>query len=191
MKKSIGAKPTMLTNPVLIIGTYDKDNKPDIMAVAWGGMCNSMPPCIAISVRKSRYTYENLLLNKVFTVNIPSEKYVYEADITGVYSGREYDKFAENNLTAIKCEKINAPIVKEFPIAFACKVIHTIELGTHIQFIGEIIDTIVDEEVLNEKGLPSIEKINPFIFDSAANYYFSIGKGLIAGHNAKLKKEKE
>ena len=38
MKKSIGAKTLLYPTPVLIVGTYDKAGKPNVMAVAWGGM---------------------------------------------------------------------------------------------------------------------------------------------------------
>ena len=35
--KSFGQKSWMLPQPVLIIGTYDKNGKPNAMNAAWGG----------------------------------------------------------------------------------------------------------------------------------------------------------
>ena len=35
--KSFGQKSGMLPQPVLIIGTYDKNGKPNAMNAAWGG----------------------------------------------------------------------------------------------------------------------------------------------------------
>ena len=35
--KSFGLKPWILPQPVLIIGTYDKNGKPNAMNAAWGG----------------------------------------------------------------------------------------------------------------------------------------------------------
>ena len=37
MKKSIGPHAIIQPNPVLIIGSYDQNDRPNIMAVAWGG----------------------------------------------------------------------------------------------------------------------------------------------------------
>ena len=53
MKKSIGAKTLLYPTPVLIVGTYDKTGKPNVMTVAWGGICCSAPPCVSISVREA------------------------------------------------------------------------------------------------------------------------------------------
>lgn len=53
MKKSIGAKTIIFPTPVLVIGTYDKSEKPNLMTAAWGGICCSRPPCVAISLRKA------------------------------------------------------------------------------------------------------------------------------------------
>lgn len=52
MKQSIGAKPIVYPAPVLIVGTYDGNGKPNVMAVAWGGICCSNPPCVTISLRR-------------------------------------------------------------------------------------------------------------------------------------------
>ncbi len=60
--------------------------------------------------------------------------------------------------------EVDAPYVAEFPLVLECKLIHTIEIGSHTQFIGEILDVKADEAVLGEKGLPDIEKVRPIIF---------------------------
>lgn len=44
MKKSLGAKTLMFPTPVWVIGTYDKDGKPNAMTAAWAGICCSDPP---------------------------------------------------------------------------------------------------------------------------------------------------
>jgi len=53
MKRSIGAKTIIFPTPVFIIGTYDKEGKPNAMAVAWGGICCSSPPCVSIALREA------------------------------------------------------------------------------------------------------------------------------------------
>ena len=44
MKKSLGAKTIVYPTPVLVVGTYDDDGKPNVMTAAWGGICCSVPP---------------------------------------------------------------------------------------------------------------------------------------------------
>jgi flavin reductase (DIM6/NTAB) family NADH-FMN oxidoreductase RutF len=179
MKLSLPAQTILLPSPVLIIGTYDSDGRPDIMNAAWGGIASSKPPCISVSLREATLTYHNIKLTEAFTVNIPSEKYMKEADFVGIVSGRECDKFKETRLTAEKSKLVNAPIVKEFPYALECKLIRQVELGTHTMFIGEIIGMVADSEVLNSRNLPDIEKVRPMLFGSFGNMaYYSIGDKL-------------
>lgn len=177
MKKTVMAKRTVLfTHPVFIIGSYDAADRPNIMAVSWGGICCSEPPCVAISLRKATYTYHNIMAHKAFTLNIPSEQNAAEADYVGVYSGRDEDKFKSTGLTPVDAQVVHAPYIKEFPMALLCSVKHVIEIGLHTQFIGEIIESIADENVLNAKGQPDINLIKPFIYNSVDRGYYGIGE---------------
>src|SRR5512143_649892 len=99
------------------------------MTASWGGICCSQPPCVAVSLRKATCTHGNLLARKAFTISIPSEEYAKEADFFGLVSGRDTDKFAATNLTAVKSDLIDAPFVKEFPLVVECKLAHVFELG--------------------------------------------------------------
>jgi len=185
MKKSLGRQTLVYPHPVFIVATYDINNKPNMMAVSWGGICCSKPPCITISLRKATYSYNNIVQNKAYTVNIPSTKYVKESDFVGVVSGRKIDKFAETGLHAIKSEYVNAPYILEFPLSLCCRLIKTVEIGLHTQFIGEIIDVLIDEDKLDENNIPILELIDPFCYDSATKNYYSVGKKLIKGFSIK------
>jgi len=178
MKKSLGAKTIVFPTPVFVVGSYDKSGRPDAMVVAWGGICCSKPPCVAISIREATYTYGNIMARKAFTISIPSEKYIQEADYFGIVSGRTEDKFAATRLTPVKSDLVDAPYVKEFPFIMECSVIKIVPLGLHTLFVGEIKDVKADEAVLGKDGAPDIEKIQPMIFDPANRAYYGIGKYL-------------
>ena len=122
------------------------------MAVAWGGICCSSPPCVAVSLRRATYTYGNLMERKAFTVNVPSEGHAREADYVGIASGRKVDKFAASGLTPIRSKLVDAPYVAEFPLVLECRLLRTVEIGLHTQFVGEIVDVKADETVLGEEA---------------------------------------
>ena len=104
------------------------------------------------------------MARRAYTVSIPSEKYVREADWIGIATGRELDKFATAKLTPVKGSAVDAPYVDEFPVVLECRVKEVFELGLHTQFVGEIMDVKADESVLNAKGAIDIEKVKPIIF---------------------------
>jgi flavin reductase (DIM6/NTAB) family NADH-FMN oxidoreductase RutF len=174
MKKSIGAKTIVHPTPVFVVGTYDKEDKPNVMTAAWGGICCSVPPCLSVSLREATYTYHNILERQAFTVSIPSEKYVKEADFFGIASGRDVDKFQATGLTPIKSKVVDAPFVEEFPFVLECKLLQSVEIGLHTQFIGEIMDIKVDEDVINVDH-PFVEKIKPLIYSPDDLAYYGVG----------------
>jgi flavin reductase (DIM6/NTAB) family NADH-FMN oxidoreductase RutF len=179
MKISLPPQTILLPSPVLIIGTYCPDGKPNIMNAAWGGIASSKPPCISVSLREATLTYHNIKQTEAFTVNIPSEKYFKEADLVGIISGREYDKFKETRLTHEKSKLVNAPVVKEFPYALECKLVQQIDLGVHTMFIGEILGIAANEEILNSKQIPDIEKVRPMLWGSFGSMaYYNVGEKL-------------
>ena len=178
MKKSLGAKTILYPTPIMLVGTYDASGRPNIMTAAWGGICCSSPPCVAVSLRKATYTYGNLVQQGGFTINIPSDQYAVQADYCGMVSGKKADKFAETGLTPVRSALVNAPYIEEFPLVLECKLVHQIELGLHTLFVGEILDVKANEDVLDDKGVPDVEKLKPFFYAPEANAYYGTGKRL-------------
>lgn len=175
MKKSIGAKTILFPAPVLVVGSYDRAGKANGVTAAWGGICNSVPPCLMVSLRESRYSLECIKERKVFTVNVPSEKHVAEADYFGMVSGRKRDKFADTGLKYEKAPHIDAPLITSFPLVIECRLANIFELGSHLELVGEIVDISVDEELLSEDGLPDPELMRPLVFAPVVRKYYGLG----------------
>jgi flavin reductase (DIM6/NTAB) family NADH-FMN oxidoreductase RutF len=191
MKQSIGAKTLAFPTPTWVVGTYDMNGKPNAMTVAWGGICCSNPPCVNVSLRKATYSYAGIVENKAFTVSIPSEDYIKEADYFGIASGRDENKFESTCLTPVRSEVVAAPYVGEFSFVIECKLLHTLEIGLHTLFVGEILDIKAEESVIDENGNPDIEKVRPVIYGTGDRSYYSIGcnlgKAFSIGKEAKNK----
>ena len=164
MKKSMGAKTLVYPAPVWVVGTYDQDGKPNVMTAAWGGICCSQPPCVAVSMRAATYSHGNVMARQAFTVNVGSSDQAAEVDYFGMVSGRKKDKFAISGLTPVKSDLVDAPYVSEFKMVLECKLLQVVELGLHTQFIGEVVDVKVDESVLGEDGYPDMARVDPIIF---------------------------
>jgi flavin reductase (DIM6/NTAB) family NADH-FMN oxidoreductase RutF len=175
MKKSLGAKTIAQPAPAWVVGSYDANGKPNIMTIAWGGICCSQPPCITISLRKATYTYECIKERKAYTINIPSASHVKEVDYVGIVSGRAVDKFAMTKLTPVRSDLVDAPYIEEFPVVIECRVLQIVEIGLHTQFIAEIADIKAEESVL-DNGMVDILKVRPLIFDTGQSAYYGIGE---------------
>ncbi len=178
MKQSVGAKTLAMPTPVWLVGTYDADGKPNIMTIAWGGICCSTPPCVTVSLRKATHSYAAIVERRAFTVSIPTEGQAAQADYVGTVSGRDVDKFAACGWTPVRSELVDAPYVGEAPLVVECRLLHTLEIGLHTQFVGEIVDVKADPAVIGAKGYPDITKVKPLAWDPAHRGYYGMGEFL-------------
>jgi len=156
-----------------------------MMTVVLGGMCSHRPPCIAVSIRAATYTHGSINDKKAFTVNVPSLDFMRETDFVGLVSGRDTDKFAATGLTAVKGESVDAPYIEEFPTAAECELRHSLDLGSHTMFIGEIMKIHGQERLLvdlgeNYRNIPDMMKAKGFVYviTGDGRYYCGLGEAL-------------
>jgi len=169
-KRSLGVKNLIYPEPAMVIGSYDKDGKPNIMTAAWFGVANSRPFKVAVSLRPATYSYHGITANMAFTVNVPNASLISYVKFAGKYSGSDMNKFEETGLTPVKSEFVNAPYVKEFPIVLECKVTEYHDLGSHRQFIGEVVDSKIDERLLDAEGYVNMDLFDPIIYGQGKYY---------------------
>ena len=163
--------------PAVLVGCGDRKRwKYNLFTVAWCGTVASDPPQLAISVRRERYSFAPIAETGEFTVNLPDEKLVTVLDHCGVVSGKDVDKFALHQLTAMPGSKVAAPIVGESPLSLECKVVNMLELGSHTMFIGEIAAVHVSRELIDADGKFDVERARLVVY--AHGHYFGLGKCL-------------
>ena len=132
---------------------------------------------VSLNIDEDHKTSENIKKRGAFTLSIADIPHIEAADFFGIASGNKMpDKFERSGLSAVKSEKVDAPIVQEFPLTLECRVIEDkMEVyGHHI--IGEIVGVLADEAVLDEKGKVDAAKLNAFVFDQFRSGYYAIGE---------------
>ena len=168
MKKAITGAMKFAPLPVLMIGTYDKDGKPNLMNAAWGGQCDTNEIFISLSSHK---TTDNFAITGELTVAFATRDTLVASDYFGIESGRKVDKIAKAGFHAVKSEKVNAPIFEEYPITMECQVVKYEDEILQARIVG----MVVDEDVLNEDGKIDFGKAGIISFDSSLNAYRVIG----------------
>ena len=158
--------------PVLIIGSYDENGTPDAMNAAWGGISEETQ--ISICVSDTHKTAANIIARKTFTVSIADAENVVAADYVGIVSGnKEPDKIKKAGWTAVKSEKVDAPIFNELPLALECKLISYDEESCRL--VGEIINVCADERILTD-GKVDLSKFSPITYDTVNHDYLTLGE---------------
>jgi flavin reductase (DIM6/NTAB) family NADH-FMN oxidoreductase RutF len=175
-------KPFIALRPVPVVlvscGPGKRDagghNEPaNIITIAWTGILCSNPPQVGIGVRPDRHSHGLIQETGEFVINIPGERLLDEMEYCGFVSGREVDKFEAQGLTPAPGSAVQTPIIAECPINIECRVSHSLSLGSHDLFIGEIVAVQLSEEVLDERGRVDNEKLKPILF--TGNEYWGLG----------------
>lgn len=173
--KSFGPKPWLLPQPVLIIGTYDREGKPNAMNAAWGGTWDMHEVMISMG---SHATTANLNDKGEFTLAFATKDTLTAADYVGLVSARQDpDKLAKTGWTAVKSSHIDAPVFTDFPLTMECRITRKIdESDTGYYIIAEVVDILCDEKYLAPDGKPDVERMGLITFDPVHNGYIALGE---------------
>lgn len=173
--KSFEPKPWVLPQPVLIIGTYNEQGVPNAMNAAWGGQWDMREIMISMG---SHATTDNIARCPEFTVAFATKETLVASDFVGIVSGRkDPEKMAKTGWTAVKAEKVNAPVFTDFPMTLECRIKEKIdESETGYYLVAEIANVQVDERFLAADGNPDVEKMHLIVFDPVHHGYIELGQ---------------
>lgn len=176
--------------PVVLVTCLDKAGQPNVMTISWTGTVASTPPCLAIGVRPYRYSHAAIEEQGEFVVNIPNQELLSAVDYCGRVSRRRTsDKFAEAGLTPAPASQVASPLIAECPINIECQVIHSLELGSHTLFVGQVLAVHVEEELLDERGFIDYSRARAVAY--LGNEYWSLGQPLASAGFTMLSKDDE
>ena len=142
--------------PVMVsCGTMERSN---IITAAWTGTVNSEPPMVYVSVRPERHSYAMIKDSGEFVINLTTERLARAADLCGVKSGRDVQKFRLCRLTPAPASAVSAPMIAESPVNIEWRVVQRLALGSHDMFLAAVVAVDVDESLLDAKGVLHLER---------------------------------
>ena len=161
--------------PVLMVAAYDANGKVNVMNVAWGQICDMDK--IILFIGEGKKTWLNIRDSKAFTVALADEAHVDVADYFGIASGNKInDKFERTGYHAVKSDKVNAPIIEEFPVVMECELLDFLDTEHVSGIVGKIVNVKAEEDVLSENGKVDPVRLNALIFDQFQHGYYVSGE---------------
>ena len=175
MKKDLGVQQAVFPMPVLMVAAYDENGKVNVMNVAWGQIAGVDK--IYLCIGKGKKTLSNILMTKAFTVSLADRAHMKEADFFGIASGNKIDdKFERTGFTAVKSDKVNAPIIEEFPVVMECELLEELDDGNIHGIVGKIVNVKANEEVLDAEGKVDPALTDILMFDNSKHGYYVVGE---------------
>lgn len=178
-KNKLGPEPLIMPMPALVVGA-NVNEKPNFMIASWCGIAAFKPPAVTVAMNKARYTLRGIRENGTFSVNVPSCGIIKKTDYCGIYSGRKKDK--SQIFKTFYGELKTAPLIEECPINLECKVLHCLDMKTHLLIIGEIIETYVSKGCLTD-GKVDPRKVDPPVYIRSTMKYHRLGEVLSSAFN--------
>ncbi len=174
--------------PAVMVSMGKTPEEFNIITISWTGTLNSSPPMCYISVRPERHSYGILKRNMEFVINLTTNDLLHATDWCGVKSGKDFNKFKEMNLTPVKAQIVNAPLIEESPINIECKVSRIIPLGSHHLFMADIVAVNVDEK-FKDQVTGSFNFKNTGLVSYSNGHYYKEGDEIgTYGFTAKMEK---
>ncbi|MFA6226492.1 MAG: flavin reductase family protein [Methanoregula sp.] len=184
-KITLGPMPYMSVMPTLLMGANVK-GKANYMTAAWATVACMAPPMVCVAINKARYTAKGIEENKTFSLNVPSAKQVVEVDHCGLVSGAQEDKSGvfKSFYGTLK----TAPLAEECPVNIECKLFKSIDCGSHLLYIGEVVEIYADKACVTD-GKPDTAKLDPVVYAQAT--YWHVGKQIDKAFSAGKKYQKK
>ncbi len=171
-KIKLGPQTLLFPMPAVLVGSK-VDGIDNFMTAAWCGIASSKPPALSVAIRESRFTMKGIEENGSFSINVPSAMLVKKVDFCGIYSGKKKDKSKLFQVYYGVLETV--PLIEECPVNLECKVIHSINLGSHTLIVGEIIETYINDNCLTD-GNADAGKIDPLVYSTGTTQYQRLGE---------------
>lgn len=155
-----------------ILTCIDKNGRTNPITVAWHTPISKKPALYGVSIAPSRYSYKLINESKEFAINFASYKMVEKIHFCGTKSGKNIDKIKETGLTLSDSKKIKTKIISECYANLECKLYKSIKLGDHTFFVGEVLNTEIDEDAF-ENDVLNNKKVEPCYY-LGSNMYTTI-----------------
>jgi len=184
-KTTLGPMPYMSIMPTLLVGA-NVNGKANYMTAAWATTASMAPPMVCVALNKARHTAKGIEENKTFSLNVPSVKQAVETDHCGLVSGNQEDK--SKVFTSFYGKLKTAPLAVECPVNIECKLFKSVDCGSHLLYIGEVIEIHADPSCLTD-GKPDVTKMHPIVYSQAT--YWEVGKPIDKAFSAGKKYQKK
>lgn len=147
MKKQIPVEKVnrLVNTGCVVLVTSKYKDKTNIVTLAWQSPLSHNPMLLGVSIANKHLSNELIKESGEFAINIPHRSMIKETQRCGSISGREVDKFRDNNLKMESSNKISTPGIKECIANIECRLEKSFIIGDHTLFVGKVLFAKVEE----------------------------------------------
>lgn len=130
-----------IPNALALVGSRSGEER-NAMTTSWITQLSMEPVLIGIGVDNSAVTHRLITDGGCFTVNLWDAR---DTKVFVKFSKPATDDGATLNGRAVRAEVTGAPVFEEALAWLDCEVRHTLDLGTHTLFVGEVVGVALND----------------------------------------------
>lgn len=156
-KLLIGA---IVPRPIAFVSTLSREGIPNLAPFSFFTGVSANPPVICFcpmrrhGILPHKDTLHNITVTREFVVNIVSEEFAQQMNITSAEFPPEVDEFEAAGLTPIASDLVKPPRVKESHIHMECRLYLLVEVGgedgSGNLVLGEVLRFHVDDQYFDD-----------------------------------------
>lgn len=158
--------PRLLT----LITTLNSKSGMDAMPADFVSPITFSPPIVLVSFKPITHTYQNVILNKEFVINILGRKYLDQVLMCGTRYQEGINKLKQVGLHTYSSQIIGSPRVKEAKAWIECRVIEEKKFGDHVAVFAEVMTSEVRDDIIGIDGEIDPIKLNPILHFTKDNF---------------------
>lgn len=173
--------------PIAFASTVDENGNPNLSPFSFFNIFSSNPPILVFSPARrvrdntTKHTLINCQKTKEVVINVVDYNMVQQMSLSSTEYPEGVNEFVKSGFTQLPSHKVKPYRVAESPVQLECKVNDIIALGTEggagNMIICEVVQIHIKEEVLDENGVISPEKID-LVSRLGGNWYSRAKNGL-------------
>ena len=131
-----------IPNALALVGSRSGDER-NAMTTSWITQLSMEPVLIGVGVDNDAVTHRLITSGGCFTVNLWDAA---DSKVFVKFSKPATDDGATLNGRAVRAATTGAPVFEEALAWLDCSVRHTLNLGTHTLFVGEVVDAAIRDD---------------------------------------------
>ena len=138
-----------IPNALVLVGSRAGDER-NAMTASWVSQMSMAPVLIGVAVDNEAVTRRLVAEGGSFSVNLWSSE---DTRVFVKFSKPAADDGVTLNGRAVRAAKTGAPIFDEALAWMDCEVRHTLDLGSHTLFVGEVVDAAIRDDAVRAASM--------------------------------------
>ncbi|MEM2875576.1 MAG: flavin reductase family protein [Candidatus Bathyarchaeia archaeon] len=176
MKLDKGYFYKLSVRPTVVISTISAEGVPNAAPFSFNSPVGINPPRFCFACNPKHDTWRNIRENGEFVVNYVGANFGPLMRILETDYPYGVNEIKEAGLTEVKSEIVKPPRIKEAYAWLECRMVKNLDVGDHILIVGDVLETEVKDEFMDD--VIKVERAKPLnhIFGGYFVYRMKVDK---------------